>query len=415
MKNHHQRFAIVAAATFLIATSFADEIPDAVTLSGEWQPVIWGTPANPHTLGCHMCPPRLRRPQENLTAEQLASLSDAVTVDAETQVKFTHMVWGDCRLNFELEGKVRVLLMGSEDVVQRASLAGHAPAGKGWTTYEVWYHAPRWRNGKATAAAKLKVVVNGQTAVDKEIPATGEQPESVNEIGEQYGPLRIEGINGATASLRNIQVGPLSVLQDTSKLAWKDMFDGTTLSGWSVIGGDGKYRIENGEVVGTQQDPKRNTFLITDKDYGDFEFSVEVNGMEVEGDVGNWGFNSGIQFRSSARGGRSRRNETIGYQCEIDPSERAWTAGIYEEGRREWLHPLANSPELRTPLSKGKWQELRILASGSVIKAWLDGKLISHIYDALSKRGYFGLQVHFTTDAEPNEIRWRNVRIRELN
>ena len=121
----------------------------------------------------------------------------------------------------------------------------------------------------------------------------------------------------------------------------------------------------------------------------------------------------GLQFRSVARDGRGRRNRTMGYQCEIDPSDRRWTAGVYDEARRGWLQPLPFMPELRMPL-ENRWHEFRIFADGSVIKTYLDGKLITHIYDAMTKRGYFGLQVHGIRGEETHDIRWRNVRIREL-
>ena len=41
--------------------------------------------------------------------------------------------------------------------------------------------------------------------------------------------------------------------------------------------------------------------------------------------------NSGIQVRSH----QTDKGRVFGYQCEIDPSARAWSGGIYDEGRGE--------------------------------------------------------------------------------
>ena len=375
-------------------------IPDGVRLSGKWQGVVWGTLENPQA----------GRPT-NVSAEELISMPDEVSIGEDNPVKFTHMQWGDCLLRFDLKGQARVLLMGLYDLVELASEEEAAtPAGE-WTNYEVRFIAPRWRDGALASAPQLQIDIAGERV--RELTAlpfneTAPPEGQVNEIGEQFGPLRIEAAGNQSASLREIWVGPLELARDTSQIQWREMFDGKTLNGWSVNGGDARYRIENGEVIGTTVPNSENSFLISDEDYENFEFSVEVHGS-VE-------FNAGLQFRSHATGGRGRRNRTFGYQCEIDPSDRRWTAGIYDEARRGWLQSLPYSPELRMPIEKDRWNEFRILADGSVIKTYLNGMPIAHIYDAMTKRGYFGLQVHAVEEGDPPmEIRWRNVKIRELD
>jgi hypothetical protein len=56
--------------------------------------------------------------------------------------------------------------------------------------------------------------------------------------------------------------------------------------------------------------------------------------------------NSGVQIRGisdpAIKGGRVH-----GYQVEIDPSDRAWTGGLYDEARRGWLHTLENQKDAR--------------------------------------------------------------------
>src|SRR5262249_16841973 len=100
------------------------------------------------------------------------------------------------------------------------------------------------------------------------------------------------------------------------------LFDGKSLEGWRKAGGGATYKVEDGCIVG-EVGPGSNTSLCTQKSYPNFVLKAEVK-LDVPG-------NSGIQFRSHQRGGSGR---VYGYQCEIDPSKRAWSAGIYDEARR---------------------------------------------------------------------------------
>ena len=106
---------------------------------------------------------------------------------------------------------------------------------------------------------------------------------------------------------------------------WTSLFNGKNLRGWKVMNGKAEFKVINGVIVGTTKRNTPNTFLATTKNYGDFI-------LELEFMVDN-GLNSGIQFRSNSL--KTYRNGTVhGYQFEIDPSDRAWTGGIYDEQRR---------------------------------------------------------------------------------
>jgi hypothetical protein len=41
------------------------------------------------------------------------------------------------------------------------------------------------------------------------------------------------------------------------------------------LGGQAKYEVKNGEIVGTDVSGTPNLFLCTEKDYGDFVFEVD--------------------------------------------------------------------------------------------------------------------------------------------
>src|SRR5215470_4860870 len=72
-----------------------------------------------------------------------------------------------------------------------------------------------------------------------------------------------------------------------------EIFNGKDLTGWTKRGGNATYRVENGEIVGTSAPNTTNTFLCTDKEFGDFELELDFK-IDPKGNLAN----SGIQLRS---------------------------------------------------------------------------------------------------------------------
>ena len=52
------------------------------------------------------------------------------------------------------------------------------------------------------------------------------------------------------------------------------LFNGQNLDGWEQHNGTATYRVEDGAVVGKTSEGSPNSFLCTQKDYGDFESTV---------------------------------------------------------------------------------------------------------------------------------------------
>ncbi len=186
---------------------------------------------------------------------------------------------------------------------------------------------------------------------------------------------------------------------------WVNMFDGSTLEGWSVIGGNATYEIVNGEVTGTSTPNTPNTFLRSDKNYGDFILELEYKVDSI--------LNSGIQIRSNSI--PSYRNGVVhGYQIEIDPSERAWSAGIYDEQRRGWLNPLSSNLEAQKAFKQNEWNKYRIEAIGDTLKTWINGVPAGYVIDDMTATGFIGLQVHGIgndKEKEGTQVTWKNVKI----
>ena len=172
--------------------------------------------------------------------------------------------------------------------------------------------------------------------------------------------------------------------------------------GWIVVGGPVDFSFSTGsdgdlEITGSGSAP-RNAFLASDRSYGDFlvEFDVMID---------RGGGNSGFQIRSAVDADRM-----VGYQIEIDPSERSWSTGLYDEGRRGWLASLADNVTARDAFVPGKWNTVRILAVGPRIRTWInDVPAIDHL-DFVDRDGRFGFQVH----SGRCDVRWRRIRIADL-
>ena len=60
---------------------------------------------------------------------------------------------------------------------------------------------------------------------------------------------------------------------------------------------------------------------------------------------------------------------------EIDPSDRKWTGGLYDEARRGWLFPLDGHPTAQAAFRQGEWNHFRIEAIGDHIRTWVNGDL----------------------------------------
>lgn len=185
---------------------------------------------------------------------------------------------------------------------------------------------------------------------------------------------------------------------------WQELFNGEDFTGWEVLNGTAEYKIEDNTIVGISALNTPNTFLATTEEYGDFilEFDFKVDD----------GLNSGVQFRSQSLP-EYRDGRVHGYQFEIDPSNRAWTGGIYDEARRGWIYPLNYNPEGQKAFKNEEWNTARIEAIGSSIRTWVNGVPCAELVDDLTPSGFIALQVHSINDAaqEGKTVSWRNIRI----
>ncbi len=185
---------------------------------------------------------------------------------------------------------------------------------------------------------------------------------------------------------------------------WEMLFNGKNLKGWKKLNGTAEYQVNDGIITGISKINTPNTFLATEKNFGDFILELE---FKVDP-----GLNSGIQFRSNSLA-EFNNGRVHGYQYEIDPSARAWSGGLYDEARRGWLYPLDKNPAAKSAFKPGEWNKVRIEAIGNHIRTWLNDVACANILDNTTASGFIALQVHSigNPEQEGKTIQWKNIRI----
>ena len=390
---------------------------------------------------------KLTYPQpRNRTQDELMKLSGEATVPSDLGDLVSRGQFADARLHVEwlsppggtgqLAGNSGVYLQGRYEIQVLGTPAGPTPpadneagaiykvkpadvnasTGPGtWQSYDLWFRAPQFEGGKKVAEARVSVLWNGRP-VHGDVPIAGPtggggapaEAAPDGGTGPQIGPLRLQA--HATAAdgpvrFRNVWIAPLSPPTETLG-PWVDLFDGKTLAGWHPLGGKAEFHAENGEIVGTARPDTPNTFLVTDRSYGDFDLQFEV--------MLDPALNSGVQIRSAAVPNATQRDARVtGLQIELDPGRRAWTGGLYDEAGRGWLCPLSTNPAARRALLPGQWNRLRVVARGPVIRTYLNGVPAARLFDATRSSGLIGLQVHSVgAHGKPLEVWWRALKIR---
>jgi hypothetical protein len=189
---------------------------------------------------------------------------------------------------------------------------------------------------------------------------------------------------------------------------WQNLFNGKDLTGWKRLGGTADYKVENGVIVGRTVFKSRNTFLVTEKEYGDFILEADV---WVEDEEGNSGLQTRSHFNPEAFNGEGR---VYGRQCEVDPSPRRWTGGIYDEGRREWLYPMQLHAAAQNVYKKGEYNHFKVECIGNEMKTWVNGIAAAYVVDTIDTKGFIGLQVHAINSADHagKKVCFKNIRIK---
>jgi hypothetical protein len=208
--------------------------------------------------------------------------------------------------------------------------------------------------------------------------------------------------------MHDVLIAALSVVLCTTAPAaevWTSLFDGQSVETWTNPYEWGKAWVEDGQI---HLQANKKFFLLTGETYRDFIFEGEVKMPEGKS-------NSGFMFRC-----HQRPNRVWGYQAEVDPSERQWSGGLYDEGRRGWLNPDRDDPasvkafvtSTKGAFKRYEWNRYRIHCVGPSLRIFVNGVPTTDFFDAVDREGYIAVQHH----GEKGQIyRFRGLRIRELD
>jgi hypothetical protein len=245
----------------------------------------------------------------------------------------------------------------------------------------------------------------------------------------------IQAIKGSAVLLTlALAAGNLAAAEEEGFVS---LFDGKTLQGWHVSAKTGhsaaskhqtggKWVVEDGAIIGTQDIPGNGGIVITDEQFGDFEVVVEMNN--------DFGPDSGLFLRSTEDG--------KAWQAMIDYHAGGNLMGIYGEGlggkpgvsnfrfldKVTEIQATRNAPvpcpvlPASWPLfwRHGQWNELRarIVNNPPTITTWINGVKFMEWTETEKRhpdKGGIALQVHGGGDLTKQFVRYRNVRVKRLD
>jgi hypothetical protein len=123
--------------------------------------------------------------------------------------------------------------------------------------------------------------------------------------------------------------------------------------------------------------------------------------------------NSGVQIRSHSTP-EYNNGRVHGSQVEIDPSNRKWSGGIYDEAGRGWLYSMELNPEGKKAFKNNQWNKYRVEAIGNTIRTWVNGIPTANLIDEGEASGFIAFQVHAIgkNKAPGTQVRWKNIYIK---
>jgi uncharacterized protein (TIGR03067 family) len=199
----------------------------------------------------------------------------------------------------------------------------------------------------------------------------------------------------------NAQFGPLNLVLVRKEPGWVQLFNGKDLTGWKVMGHAG-WKAQDGVLIGESNEPKG--WLMSDKDYADFELSLEYK-MAA-------GSNSGVFLRAWPEGPISGEQF-----MEIQLIDDAVTA-VPRDRTGAIFSVVAPNPPPSAQVDQ--WHRLDLRVQGRQVQVTFDDQKIlaanldDHTdsfarFPGLTKTtGRIGLQLY------PGHVEFKNIRVKAL-
>lgn len=182
--------------------------------------------------------------------------------------------------------------------------------------------------------------------------------------------------------------------------ALKPIFNGTDLAGWKVPEPNPFWRVENGVLIGENNEQLKGHILHTERSYTNFVVELEVR---WSGEI-----DSGVMFREPE----------LQVQFGISRSLKKDMTGAFYLAKHP-INPKVGYPEaghtkaIEKIFKPDGWNKFRIEAKGDTFTVWLNGEQISQYTDARYAGGApLGLQVH---PGLKMKVEFRNIRAAALD
>lgn len=209
---------------------------------------------------------------------------------------------------------------------------------------------------------------------------------------------------------------------------FKSLFDGKTLNHWR--GDPSVWSVQDGAITGrTSKSNTKNSVLIHDGDYRDFELHFKYRFLTTHG-------NSGVQYRG--RPYSEHNVSAAGYQASVvtlDAKERFAT--LWDEDTRGLLALLgektdvfnrnskiqrrvlgiANPPETIYAAVKPypEWNDYVVIAFGNrcvhAVNGFLAVDVLDNDFDRRPSEGLFAIQIH---PGPPMGVQFKDIEVKEL-
>lgn len=276
---------------------------------------------------------------------------------------------------------------------------------------------------------KIHASINGEPLVDFRLPAASAEYAASGLIGLQ---VHGGGAKGKKAQFRNISIvelpdadpelftatadGTLLPTERANTEGWVRLFDGKTLDGWKLHGGDQGARVENG-VIAFPVTGNAEYLRTVREDYRDFVLRLEFKIAR--------GANSGVFLRADPAGGNPAYSgceiqilDDFFWEQDTKSKLKEWqfTGSLYGAVAPAWKHALRPN---------GEWNSYEILYQGTRIRTLLNGQQLYDVdtsklevdkpFASRAARGFLGLQRHASDKVQAGDYAWfRNVFVKEL-
>ena len=175
---------------------------------------------------------------------------------------------------------------------------------------------------------------------------------------------------------------------------YREIFNGKDLSGWKT-GGEAKWIVQEGNIIGTQGDNNEPGDLFTQAVYKDFLLKVTYR---VE-----WPCNTGIWFRYQS-GDKAYQGDILEYE-----NPECYSGTLYCPGKMF----LAMNTD-KSIVDREGWNTMIIRAEGDHLQIWLNGHQVADVHDNTTDTGHIGFQIHAGQQFGTMKIVVREVLLKTL-